>query len=141
MSFCPTRKVDPVSTVVPISSRSKMYLDIVFSHDFLCENVVISSSSSAATIGSPCSRNTYVSFRAVFIIRESFPPVMSRCCVLLSLVSLPYSAANACSDLASSTAMRKNLSRAFSLWVIVTIPPIAFNSGVLAQSFCLDLLK
>ena len=64
--------------------------------------------------GSPCSRNTSVSFRAFFIIRESFPPVISWCCVLLSLLSLPYSAANSCNNLDSSGAMRKNLSSAFS---------------------------
>ena len=40
---------------------------------------------------SPCSRNTSASFRAFFIIRQSFPPVILWCCVLLLLLlSLPY---------------------------------------------------
>ena len=68
--------------------------------------------------GSPCSRNTSVSFRAFFIIRDSFPPVILWCCVLLSLLSLPYSAANSCSNLDSSCVMtKKNLSSAFSFWL------------------------
>ena len=67
--------------------------------------------------GLPCSRNTPVSFRAFFIIQESFSPVILSCCVHLSLLSLPYSAANSCSNLDSSGAMRKELASAFSFSV------------------------
>ena len=71
--------------------------------------------------GSPCSRNTSASFRAFFIIRDSFPPVILWCCViLLLLLSLSYSymSANSCSNLDSSGVMTKNnLSSAFSFWL------------------------
>ena len=48
-----------------------------------------------------------VCFRAFNIIRDSFPPVILWSCVLLSVKSLPYSAANSCSNLDSSCVMSK----------------------------------
>ena len=66
----------------------------IFSHNFLCEKVVnlVLIFTSAAMNGSPCSRNTYVSFPTFFVTPDSLPPVISWCCVILSLLSLPYSA-------------------------------------------------
>ena len=73
------------------------------------------SSSLGAVNGSPCLRNTSVSFRTFFIIRESFPPVIWWCCVLLSLLSLSYYAASSCSNLYSSSAEQALIKRLFIL--------------------------
>ena len=51
--------------------------------------------------------------------------VMSWCYVILSLLALPYAFCSKFMD--SSGAMMNNLSSAFSLWVISTIPPITFS--------------
>ena len=98
-----------------------------FSHNFLCEKVVnfvlVFSCHEWVTMFTEC----ICPFPSILHHSRELPAydVMVLCSVVVVVMS--YSAANACSNLDSSSAMGKNLSRAFLFLVITTIPPITFS--------------
>ena len=110
----------------PISSHTDMPSDTFFSHNFHYEKVV----------------NLDLIFSCQGWITEHIckcPGIRhhsreSLCCHGVVLFCRcfhcrTYFAANSCSTLDSSGAMMKNLSSAFSFWVIPTIPPITFSGN------------